>query len=101
MGSPYSTLSSIACYAIVYAICVRFLLHRKRQAYMWHIISSTVLFLLATTEVAVLVSLFALEVNAKEFGTLSNARYPVLLTALKCSVFFSWWVPYFTSSSVD
>jgi hypothetical protein len=90
---PYSTLSSIAFYAIVYAICIRFLLHRKRQAYIWHIMSSTVLFLLSTMEVAMVVSLFALEVKSKQFGTISNAfatAYPVLLTVLKCSVFFSW-----------
>jgi hypothetical protein len=37
-----------AIYCILYVTCVWVLLRRKRRGYLWHIISSTILFLLET-----------------------------------------------------
>jgi lysylphosphatidylglycerol synthetase-like protein (DUF2156 family) len=47
--------SLLAIYVIIYATCIWVLIRRKRQGYMWHLVSSTILFLLASVQVALLV----------------------------------------------
>jgi nitrogen fixation protein FixH len=48
--------SLLAIYGIIYATCVWVLIRRKREGYMWHLVSSTILFLLASLQVALLVA---------------------------------------------
>ena len=55
--------SLLAIYAVIYATCVRVLIWRRREGYMWHLVSSAILFLLASLQVALLVALLIQAVN--------------------------------------
>ena len=44
---------------MVYGVCIWVLLRRKRQAYIWHTVSSTISFALASIQIILLVILLA------------------------------------------
>jgi hypothetical protein len=46
-------------YVIIYSACIWVLVHRKRQAYIWHIVSSTISFALVSIQIILLVTLLA------------------------------------------
>jgi hypothetical protein len=46
-------------YVIIYSACIWVLVRRKRQAYIWHIISSTISFTLVSIQIILLVILLA------------------------------------------
>ena len=55
-----------ALYAIVYGSCIWVLTRRKREGYTWHIVTSTILFTLATLQVAELITILAQMMNMYE-----------------------------------
>ena len=55
--------SLLAIYTIIYATCVGVLIRRKREGYMWHLVSSTILFLLASVQVTLLVAMLMKAMN--------------------------------------
>ena len=53
----------LVIYAAVYALCIWVLIRRRREKYLWHIISSTILFALASLQVGVLIPIFRLAIT--------------------------------------
>ena len=53
-------LISKALYCVLYVTCLWVLLRRKRQGYRWHVVSSTVLFVLETVNLALGAAFFML-----------------------------------------
>jgi hypothetical protein len=58
-------------YAAVYILCMWVLIRRRREKYLWHIISSTILFTLASLQVGMVIPIFSLTITWKIEGILS------------------------------
>ena len=69
----------LAIYAIVYATCVWILIRRKREGYMWHVVSSTISFSLASLQVALLVVIMIQVMKFKNI--VYNYNEPVVINA--------------------
>jgi Na+/H+ antiporter NhaD/arsenite permease-like protein len=58
-------------YAAVYALCMWVLIRRRRERYLWHTITSTILFTLASLQVGMVIPIFSLTITWKIEGILS------------------------------
>jgi hypothetical protein len=58
-------------YAVIYALCMWVLIRRRRENYLWHTISSTILFTLASLQVGILIPIFSLIITSQSEYTTS------------------------------
>jgi hypothetical protein len=54
----------LVIYAAIYALSIWVLIRRRREKYVWHMISSTMLFALASLQVGLLIPIFDLTLQA-------------------------------------
>jgi hypothetical protein len=65
VGTTYRSALSVVVYAAIYALCIWVLIRRRREKYVWHILSSTILFTLASLQVGTLFPLFSLQMTVE------------------------------------
>ena len=86
VSAPLLHYSYLVIYVAVYTLCIWVLIRRRRENYIWHMISSTILFILASLQVGVLIPIFSLAITLQtEFTELCPDQLYTSLPALQAA----------------
>ena len=84
VSAPLLHYSHLVIYVAVYGPCIWVLIRRRREKYLWHIISSTILFTLASLQVGVLIPIFSMAITLRT-ETIEHTLDPYLSALLPAS----------------